>query len=145
MIVNGKTLEPTDLSGRLLDFLRDTLGLTGAKEGCGMGECGACTVLVDGEPVCSCLVLTGQVKDASITSIEGLAKEELHKVQLSVIAAHAAQCGYCTPGVVLSLAAMLAKGESLTEDQVRSVLVGNLCRCTGFGDIFEAAQKAALP
>jgi aerobic-type carbon monoxide dehydrogenase small subunit (CoxS/CutS family) len=102
-------------------------------------------VLVDGEPVCSCLVLTGQVKDASITSIEGLAKEELHKVQLSVIAAHAAQCGYCTPGVVLSLAAMLAKGESLTEDQVRSVLVGNLCRCTGFGDIFEAAQKAALP
>jgi carbon-monoxide dehydrogenase small subunit len=145
MIVNGKTVEPTDLSGRLLDFIRDTLGLTGTKEGCGMGECGACTVLVDGEPVCSCLVLTGQVKDASITSIEGLAKQELHKAQRSVIAAHAAQCGYCTPGVVLSLAAMLAKGANLTEDQVRGVLVGNLCRCTGFGDIFEAAREAALP
>jgi carbon-monoxide dehydrogenase small subunit len=141
MLVNGTVVSALEPTQRLLDFLRDNLGLTGAKEGCGMGECGACTVLVDGEPVCSCLVLVGQVEEAEVTTIEGLSRDTLHPVQQAVIQAHASQCGYCTPGIVLSLAALLARERNPSDDAVRSVLVGNLCRCTGFGQILEAARE----
>lgn len=142
MRVNGAPVAPADPGQRLLDFLREELGLTGTKEGCGMGECGACTVLVDGEPVCSCLVLAGQLLDAQVTTIEGLSADGLHRVQKAVIAEHASQCGFCTPGVVLSLAALLAHDANPDEARVRDALAGNLCRCTGFGPILEAAQAA---
>jgi carbon-monoxide dehydrogenase small subunit len=126
----------------LLDFLRDRLELTGAKEGCGMGECGACTVLVDGEAVCSCLVLVGQVAEASITTVEGLgAVDRLHPVQRALIAAHASQCGFCTPGVVVSLAGLLDVSPRPTPDEVLAALEGNLCRCTGYTTIFEAVAS----
>jgi carbon-monoxide dehydrogenase small subunit len=141
MIVNGTVVSTLELTQRLLDFLRDNLGLTGAKEGCGMGECGTCTVLVDGEPVCSCLVLVGQVAETEVTTIEGLRRHTLHPVQQAVIDAHASQCGYCTPGVVLSLAALLAREPNPSDEVVRNVLAGNLCRCTGYGQILEAARK----
>lgn len=143
MLVNGSAVSVTGPTRRLLDFLRDDLGLTGAKEGCGMGECGACTVLVDGVPVCSCLVLTGQVDEREITTIEGLAGDELHPVQRAVIDVDASQCGYCTPGVVLSLAALLEHESNPSDEAIRTVLAGNLCRCTGFGQIVEAAREAA--
>jgi carbon-monoxide dehydrogenase small subunit len=145
MLVNGKAVTVLDHSQRLLDFLRDNLGLIGVKEGCGMGECGACTVLVRGEPVCSCLVLVGQVDETEIITIEGLGPETLHPVQQAVIEAHASQCGFCTPGVVLSLAALLAREPNPEDESVRNVLAGNLCRCTGFGQIFEAARQALAP
>jgi aerobic carbon-monoxide dehydrogenase small subunit len=144
MRVNGRTLTvPVDATAiRLLDFLRDGLGLTGAKEGCGMGECGACTILVDGAPVCSCLTLVGQVADAEITTIEGLAVGSLNRVQQAFIDSHASQCGFCTPGVILSLTALHAREPAPDVEAVRTALAGNLCRCTGFGHIFEAAQRA---
>jgi len=144
MLVNGTVVTVVEPAQRLLDFLRDDLGLTGAKEGCGMGECGACTVLVDEEPVCSCLVLVGQVDEARVTTIEGLGRDTLHPVQQAVIHAHASQCGYCTPGVVLSLVALLAREPNPSDDAVRSALAGNLCRCTGFVQILEAAREAAM-
>jgi carbon-monoxide dehydrogenase small subunit len=143
MRVNGQDESRGGSSVRLLDFLRDTLGLTGTKEGCGMGECGACTVLINGEPVCSCLVLVGQVEDAEIVTIEGLAGKDLHPVQQAFIHSHASQCGFCTPGVVLSLAALLARDPVPDTAAIRVALAGNLCRCTGFGHIFEAARGAA--
>jgi carbon-monoxide dehydrogenase small subunit len=142
MLVNGTVVDIAEPTQRLLDFLRDDLGLTGSKEGCGMGECGACTVLVGGEPVCSCLVLVGQVDEREITTIEGLALSTLHPVQQAVIDAHASQCGYCTPGVVLSLAALLVREPNPSDEAVRNALAGNLCRCTGFGQIIEAAREA---
>ena len=142
MRINGRLLEPGPPGERLLDFLRDRLELTGAKEGCGMGECGACTVLVDGETVCSCLVLVGQVANASITTIEGLGDvDRLHPVQRALIAAHASQCGFCTPGVVVTLAGLLDNNPSPSPDEVRQALAGNLCRCTGYTSIFEAVAS----
>jgi len=142
MLVNGAAVTALEPARRLLDFLRDDLNLTGAKEGCGMGECGACTVLVDGEPVCSCLVLVGQVDEAEVTTIEGLGEHTLHPVQRAVVHAHASQCGFCTPGVVLSLAALLVREPNPSDEAVRNALAGNLCRCTGFGQILEAAREA---
>jgi len=137
--VNGRDVTPTDPSQRLLDYLRDTLELTGAKEGCGMGECGACTVLVEGIPVCSCLVLVGQVADAAVVTVEGLADVEgLHPVQQAIVDHLASQCGYCTPGVVVSTAALLARDPRPDDEAVREALAGNLCRCTGYQVIFRA-------
>ena len=139
MKVNGRDVTPTDPALRLLDYLRDTLELTGAKEGCGMGECGACTVLVDGIPVCSCLVLVGQVADAAVVTVEGLADAEgLHPVQQAIVDHLASQCGYCTPGVVVSVAALLAREPRPDDEAMREALAGNLCRCTGYQAIFRA-------
>lgn len=139
MKVNGTVVEAADGGQRLLDFLRETLHLIGAKEGCGMGECGACTVLVDGEAVCACLVLVGQVAGAEVTTVEGLqADERLHPVQEAFIAYHATQCGFCTPGMVVSAAALLAHDGEPDDDAVREALEGNLCRCTGYASIFKA-------
>ena len=131
MRVNGQEVATPDAARRLLDFLRDDLDLTGAKEGCGMGECGACTVLVDGEPVCSCLVLVGQVGGSDVVTSEGLAANGLHPVQQAFVDAHASQCGFCTPGMIVAAAALLARDPRPDEDSIRLALAGNLCRCTG--------------
>jgi carbon-monoxide dehydrogenase small subunit len=120
---------------RLLDVLREDCGLTGTKEGCGEGECGACTVLLDGEAVVSCLVPVSQVESAEITTIEGLAAA--HKLQHSFIKHGAAQCGICTPGMIMT-ALTLPKGATL--EQIKAALAGNICRCTGYEAIYRAIQ-----
>jgi len=142
--LNGH-LVALEVSGaeRVLDLLRD-LGLVGTKEGCGKGECGACTVLLDGAPVCSCLLLTSQISGRRITTIEGLAEgNKLHPVQKAFADAGAVQCGFCTPGLVLSAAALLDANPNPTREDVRRALSGNLCRCTGYEKVFEAVERAA--
>jgi carbon-monoxide dehydrogenase small subunit len=141
VIVNGTAVFPDEPSNRLLDYLRNDLDLTGAKEGCGMGECGACTVLLDGEPVCSCLVLVGQVGSREVTTAEGLAADGLAPVQQAFVDHHASQCGFCTPGMVMALTAILRAQTTPSVEEIRTALVGNLCRCTGFGSILEAARS----
>jgi carbon-monoxide dehydrogenase small subunit len=126
---------------RLLDVLRENLCLTGVKEGCGEGECGACSVLLDGELVNSCLVPVLQVEGASITTIEGVAIEgRLHAVQQAFLEHGGAQCGICTPGMILAAMSLLERHPQPTDEQVREGLAGNLCRCTGYGRIFEAVR-----
>ncbi len=122
---------------RLLDALREDLGLIGTKEGCGEGECGSCTVLVDGEPVCSCLLPVAQVEGAEVITIEGLGGE--HPLQRAFVEEGGAQCGICTPGMIM---AALALGPNPTEAEIREGLAGNLCRCTGYTAIIRAVQKA---
>ena len=130
---------------RLLDVLREELHLTGTKEGCGIGECGACTVLLNGRPVNSCLVLAGQAQGSEITTIEGVEKEdsELHPLQEAFLEEGAVQCGFCTPGMVLSALALRRKNPGPTEDEIKEAISGNLCRCTGYKQIVEAIQSAA--
>ena len=128
---------------RLLDVLREELRLTGTKEGCGEGECGACTVIVDGRIVNSCLVPVGQVNGCEITTIEGVADEgQLHAVQQAFIEHGGAQCGICTPGMVLAAVDLLERNPQPTETDIRTALAGNLCRCTGYMKIFESVTKA---
>ena len=129
---------------RLIDVLRDELGLTGTKEGCGVGECGACTVLVDGENINSCLALAAQMEGRKITTIEGIRKnEELDPIQKAFIQCNALQCGFCTPGVIMSVKALLDKNEDPSIEEIKTALSGNLCRCTGYEQIIEAVQMAA--
>jgi carbon-monoxide dehydrogenase small subunit len=129
---------------RLLDVLREELNLTGTKEGCGIGECGACTVLVNGKAVNSCLVLIGQIESAVITTIEGIADgANLQPLQQNFIRAGAVQCGFCTPGVILSAYALLSENPQPTEEQVAAAISGNLCRCTGYKQIIEAVMLTA--
>ena len=123
-------------AARLIDVLREECGLTGTKEGCGEGECGACTVLVDGEPVCSCIVPVAQVAGAEVTTIEGLNGE--HPLQKLFMDEVGAQCGICTPGMIM---AALTLGPTPTLDDVRTALAGNLCRCTGYSAIYRAVMK----
>ena len=128
---------------RLLDVLREQLSLTGTKEGCGEGECGACSVMIDGQIVNSCLVPVGQVAGASIQTIEGIASaEQLHAVQQAFIECGGAQCGICTPGMVLAAVNLLEKNPSPNEAEIRNGLAGNLCRCTGYMKIFESVVRA---
>ena len=128
---------------RLLDVLRSQPTLTGTKEGCGEGECGACTVLIDGEIVNSCLVPVGQVEGASITTIEGIANEDqLHAVQQAFIDCGGAQCGICTPGMVMAAVDLLGRNPNPSEADIRRGLAGNLCRCTGYIKIFESVVNA---
>jgi len=128
----------------LLDVLRDDLGLTGTKWGCKTGDCGACTVLVDGEPVTSCIQLARQVEGRELTTIEGLdAESGLSDVQEAFVRTGAAQCGFCTPGMVLSIEALLRVSPSPDEAEIREALAGNLCRCTGYNKIVDAALEAA--
>ena len=128
---------------RLLDVLREELELTGTKEGCGEGECGACTVILNGEIVNSCLVPVAQVNGADITTIEGVAGEEqLHAVQQSFIEHGGAQCGICTPGMVLAAVDLLQRNPQPSEADIRTGLAGNLCRCTGYMKIFESVVRA---
>jgi len=128
---------------RLLDVLREDLQLTGTKEGCGEGECGACTVIIDGQIVNSCLVPVAQTNGAVITTIEGVANEErLHDVQQAFIDHGGAQCGICTPGMVLAAVDLLKRNKQPTESDIRTALAGNLCRCTGYMKIFESVVRA---
>jgi aerobic carbon-monoxide dehydrogenase small subunit len=128
---------------RLLDVLREQLHLTGTKEGCGEGECGACTVIINGQIVNSCLVPLAQVEGAEITTIEGIASNgELHAVQQAFIDHGGAQCGICTPGMVLAAVDLLKRNPEPNEDDIRNGLAGNLCRCTGYMKIFESVVRA---
>jgi len=122
---------------RLLDVVREECGLTGTKEGCGEGECGACTVLIDGEPVCSCLVPVAQVENADVRTIEGLGDN--HPLQHAFMNEVGAQCGICTPGMIM---AALLLGDNPTLDDIKIALAGNLCRCTGYSAIYRAVMKA---
>lgn len=126
----------------LVDVLRDDLRLTGTKKGCGAGECGACTVLLDGKPVDSCMVLAVQVQGKKITTIEGLAKNNnLDPIQKAFTENGAIQCGYCSPGFIMTTKALLDKTENPTEEEVRTAISGNLCRCTGYQKIVESILK----
>ena len=128
----------------LIDLLREDLGLTGTKKGCGNGECGACTVLLNGKPINSCLVLAVEVAGKNITTIEGLApKGELHPLQKAFIEAGAVQCGYCTPGMILTGKALLDENPNPSEEDVKRAIEGNICRCTGYYKIIEAILNAA--
>lgn len=143
--VNGQPLE-LDVPGmrRLLDVLREDLGLTGTKEGCGEGECGACTVLVDGDPVVSCLVPVCQVDGTAISTVEGLAAGgELAPLQRAFLETGGAQCGICTPGMLMAAEAYLASGGGPDEPAIREAIAGNLCRCTGYTKIVDAIRLAA--
>ena len=145
-IVNGKPQKVLVRNNwTLANVLREKLGLLGTKIGCGEGECGACTVLMNGKTVTSCLVLAVQADGADIVTIEGLEKTDgtLHPVQEAFVEAGAVQCGYCTPGMVMSTIALLEKHPDPSEDQIREGLTGNLCRCTGYQKIFEAVQIAS--
>ncbi|UCF07061.1 MAG: (2Fe-2S)-binding protein [bacterium] len=131
---------------RLIDVLRDQLGLTGTKEGCGKGECGACSVLVDGRAVNACLYPALEAEGRSVTTIEGLRgpNNELSTVQQAFVDQGAIQCGFCTPGMIMSAKALLDSNPDPTEEEIRSALLGNLCRCTGYVQIVEAVRQAAV-
>jgi carbon-monoxide dehydrogenase small subunit len=144
-LVNGRkcevVIEPHML---LIDVLRDGLGLTGTKYACGAGDCGACTVLIDGRPSFSCLTLAVTAKGKSILTIEGVAAgNELHPIQQAFVDQGAVQCGFCTPGMVLSTKALLDETLEPTRDEIKTALAGNLCRCTGYVKIIDAVQAAA--
>jgi carbon-monoxide dehydrogenase small subunit len=144
MIVNGVAqsldVAPTET---LLDVLRDRLGLTGTKLACAEGECGACTVIVDGAVLDSCLMPALAVAGSSVTSVEGIGDEVLAPIQQAFIDTAGVQCGFCTPGFVVTLHALLAENPDPTDDEIRHAIAGNLCRCTGYSQIVEAALKAA--
>jgi len=145
MTVNG---DPVELAIRphktLLEVLREDLGLTGTKHGCELGECGTCAVLLDGEPVLSCLVLGVACQGRSVTTVEGLADgPRLHPLQDAFAALGAAQCGYCTPGFLMTAKALLDENADPSRDDIKSALAGNLCRCTGYLKIYEAVEAAA--
>jgi carbon-monoxide dehydrogenase small subunit len=143
--LNGRPVEVDAPPGRrLLDLLREDLGLIGTKEGCGEGECGACTVLVDGKPRLSCLTLALQVEGKEVLTVEGLAQSgKLHPLQEAFIEMAGVQCGFCTPGFLMAAYALLLENPNPTKEEVREWLSGNLCRCTGYEQIVEAVLRAA--
>lgn len=145
MTVNGREYELAVASNRTLtQALRDDLGLFGTKEGCGVGDCGACTVIMDGKPVNSCLVLAVQADGSEITTIEGVTGADgLHPLQQAFVQLGAIQCGFCTPGMILSAKSLLDTQPEPTDREIREALSGNLCRCTGYQKIIEAVQEAA--
>ncbi len=143
--INGEAMEFLANPGEsLLDALRNTLNLTGTKEGCGSGDCGACTVIIDGRMTCSCLVLAVEAGGHEITTIEGIAQgDTLHPIQRKFLENAALQCGFCTPGFIVATKALLDKNPDPTETEIRFWLAGNLCRCTGYDKIVRAVQDAA--
>jgi len=144
--LNGKDISFSTAPNRtLLEVLREDLGLTGAKDSCGgEGECGTCTVIMDAEPVNACLIFIGQVSNHSVVTIEGLAKNgQLHPLQHAFVKAGAVQCGYCTPGMILSAKALLDRNPNPSHQEIRESLSGNLCRCTGYVKIADAVHLAA--
>jgi aerobic-type carbon monoxide dehydrogenase small subunit (CoxS/CutS family) len=143
--VNGEAAEATVAPYKtLLEVLREDLDLTGTKHGCELGECGACTVLLDGEPQLSCLVLALECEGRAVQTIEGLARgPELHPLQAAFADFGGSQCGYCTPGVIMTAKALLDANPSPTREQIKEATAGNLCRCTGYNQIVEAVEDAA--
>jgi carbon-monoxide dehydrogenase small subunit len=143
--INGNPREAEVWPGESLLFaLRERLGLPGSKNACEQGECGSCSVLLDGRLVCACLVLAAQADGHEVVTVEGLAEgDDLHRVQEAFVEAGAVQCGFCTPGLVVATADLLARVPDPTEDEVREALSGNLCRCTGYAKIFDAVRLAA--
>jgi carbon-monoxide dehydrogenase small subunit len=143
--LNGKDYNMNvDPAKKLIDFLRDDLGLLGTKEGCGEGECGSCTIIVDGKAVSSCLMLSCQIKDREVMTIEGLAGDVgLDRLQKSFIEKGAVQCGYCTSGMLMSSKALLLENSNPTVDEINTAIEGNLCRCTGYNKIVDAISDAA--
>ncbi len=144
--INGQEIEANVLPRTLLvDFLRDHLGLTGTHVGCTFeGVCGACTVQLDGEAVKSCMLLAGQISGHTVLTVEGLAKDgKPYPLQTAFQDAHALQCGYCTPGILMNMSDFIVRNEDPTDDEIRTALVGNLCRCTGYSHIVEAVRNAA--
>lgn len=145
LTVNGASytvaVEPCE---SLLDVLRDKLSLTGTKKGCNRGDCGACTIIIDGKTVNSCLVLAVEADDKEVLTIEGLANNgQLHPIQEAFVQYGAVQCGYCTPGMIMSVKVLLDENPNPTEEEVRQAIGGNLCRCTGYVKIVDAIKKAA--
>jgi carbon-monoxide dehydrogenase small subunit len=143
--INGEEVEfLCDTQDTLLDVMRNDLGLTGSKEGCGSGDCGACSVIADGRLVCACLMLGSEAEGKTIESIEGVAKgDKLHPVQEQFLKHAALQCGFCTPGLIVATKALLEKHPSPTDEEARYWLAGNLCRCTGYDKIMNAVHEAA--
>src|ERR1044071_7322401 len=145
LTVNGEATEASAAPYKtLLEVLREDFGLTGTKHGCELGECGACTVLIDGEPQLSCLALALECEGRSVQTIEGLARgPELHPLQAAFTDFGGSQCGYCTPGVIMTAKALLDRNPNPTKDEIREATAGNLCRCTGYNQIVEAVEAAA--
>ena len=145
LTLNQKPVElETNSDRRVVDLLREDLGLTGTKEACGSGECGACTILVDGESRLACLMLAAQLEGRSVTTIEGLGSEaEPHPLQQAFVAQGAVQCGYCTPGMILASVDLLARNPHPSRQEIREELSGNLCRCTGYQKIVDAVEAAS--
>ncbi|MEA4871137.1 MAG: (2Fe-2S)-binding protein [Christensenella sp.] len=144
--VNGeRVLLDVPGGSRLIDILRDTLGLMGTKEGCGVGECGACTVIVNGKAVCSCITLAAGLNGANIITIEGVSQNgELDEIQQAILDHHALQCGFCTPGIVMSAKALLDRNPTPTTEEIQEAIAGNLCRCTGYQQVIDAIADAAV-
>ena len=146
LTLNGKSRElEVNPVKRLLDVLRDDFGLTGTKEGCGEGECGSCTVLLDDKPVLSCLTTVSHINGHKVTTIEGLAEDgELDVLQTAFVEETAIQCGFCTPGMIMSSKALLMHSPNPSEEEIRAALAGNICRCSGYSQIIRAVQRAAM-
>jgi len=144
-VLNGEERHVVCLPDRrVVDLLREDFGLTGTKEACGTGECGACTILVDGETRLSCLMLAAQLEGRSVTTIEGLGAEGcLHPLQEAFVQCGAVQCGYCSPGMILTALALIKENPAPTREEIRKALSGNLCRCTGYQKIVDAVEEAA--
>ena len=142
--LNGNDVSVTaDPNKRLVDFLREDMGMTSVKEGCGEGECGACTIIYNGKAVTSCLMLAGQADGSTIVTLEGVSENgQLNYIQQAFVDAGAVQCGYCTPGMVLSAKALLDKKPDATDEEIRRAMSGNLCRCTGYSKIIKAVEMA---
>ena len=142
--LNGNDVSVTaDPNKRLVDFLREDMGMTSVKEGCGEGECGACTIIYNGKAVTSCLMLAGQADGSTIVTLEGVSENgQLNYIQQACVDAGAVQCGYCTPGMVLSAKALLDKKPDATDEEIRRAMSGNLCRCTGYSKIIKAVEMA---
>lgn len=144
-LLNGKKVSLKTSGGkRLLDILREDLGLTGTKGGCGIGECGACTVMLDGKAVNACLVLAGQVEGSEVLTVEHLARSgQLNDLQQAFLETGAVQCGFCTPGMLMSAAALLNQIPDPSDEEIKEAIAGNLCRCTGYKQIIEAIKKTS--
>lgn len=142
--LNGQDVSVlADPNKRLVDFLREDMGMLSVKEGCGEGECGACTIIYNGDAITSCLMLAGQVNGAKVVTLEGVSENgELNYIQQAFVDAGAVQCGFCTPGMVLSAKALLDKNPNPTHEEIRRAISGNLCRCTGYSKIVKAVEMA---